>query len=160
MPLTLSALMGYVRAEVRVLQNIGPDGQLPSEMADLPGDIVEALKEFIEFADNAEVATTVRLMLSDIQIHRARLRADMPRRGRHTTLITGTYVAGNIVRLVKIYARISALFGYSRLTTDSVSSEITFEETETAAGELAAYDDPNVMDLIREEFHIAQDRDL
>ncbi len=36
LPLTLSALMGYVRGEVRVLQNLQPGGQLPSEIGRPP----------------------------------------------------------------------------------------------------------------------------
>ncbi len=156
MPLTLSALMGYVRGEVRILQNLGPNGELPSQMVDLPSDIVEVLKEFIEFADSAEAATTVRLMLSDIQIHRARMMADMPKSGHQTTLLTGIYVAGNIVRLVKIYAHIGALFNYARLKTDNVSSHVTLEEMENAAWNLAVTDVFGVKDLMKRDFFVEE----
>lgn len=154
MPLTLSALMGYVRGEVHVLQNLGPGGELPDELSHLPGDIVEVLKEFIKFADNSEAQSTVRLMLSDIQIHRARLLCDMPRAGQRQTSLAGTYVAGNIVRLTCIYARIFALFGYSRFLIDSVSSKVTFEQMDTAAWNSAVTDTFSVMELIRHGFHI------
>lgn len=85
------------------------------------------------------------------------MQADVPKAGHSATLITKSYAAANILRLIYIYARISALFRYSRLETDSASSQVTFDEISDAAWQLAAVDTHGVTELIRRDFGIKDD---
>jgi hypothetical protein len=149
LPLTLSALIIYVQNETFILKEMKAK-QVITRFTTLPENVVEVLKEFIEFAAQIE-ADVVRRILSDFQIHAARMRTDLPGYENHSAILLDTYLAGNIVRLVLTYARISDLFRYARFETERVSPNPTYDEMETAAVQLSVFDDGDVMKLIRED---------
>lgn len=152
LPLTLSALVEYIESETAVLRAM--KSRAPGQAsAPVPGEVVEVLKEFVEFARQPQ-AEAVRQILSDIQIHAARMRRDMPRFIANHAVFTNVYLAGNLFRLVTTYAVASEMFRYARFETENVTQNPDYPQTEAAALQLDVFDDDDVMALVRDRFDI------
>jgi hypothetical protein len=144
LPWTLSELRGYVMSEMQILRKARSNGaSLPTNLADLPSETVEVLKEFIEHTEDHDAGVTVREMLADIQFHRKSMQRHAPRQGRQK-ILTATLLT-NIVRLKRIYVRIIKLSDYARFETKRLHARVTRENMQSAARILPVHSNNAVM---------------
>lgn len=115
LPLSLSTLIEYAMAEALVLKTIIMRGPVENS-SKVPVETVVVLKEFVEFAKQTE-ALFVRKILSDVQIHSARMREDLRGYPNGTRILTDTYLRrtlSELSRFMHVFLRSSPMLASIR----------------------------------------------
>lgn len=138
LPLTLAALSQYAERNSALLEALRErtehgalvKGTAIPDFADLPSEIIAALKEMIESVEPTERGAFTRLLM-DVQIESSRL-SGLEHRGKRDGIITTSNIDAHILGQAAIYARTSALYNFARSKTEHVTDKITKKEVATA----------------------------
>jgi len=137
LPLALNRLVDYAEHALD-FSLIGQDKFDKSETYEdafpqLPDDVVPVLREVIEYADDDKVGHALRDLISDVQVHHARM-LNLPRQevtveatGRHCINMPRRYERA-IWDAVCFFIHASKLFDYARSRTDALPEKPTDEE--------------------------------
>ncbi len=139
LPLALSRLVDYANHALD-FSLIGkgrfdkPEGY-EKAFPQLPDDVVPVFREVIEYADDEKVGHTLRELISEIQVHHARM-TSLPRKqvtieagGRERINLTISYEKA-IFDAAHLFLHASTLFDYARFETDKLPEKPTDEDVE------------------------------
>lgn len=133
LPLALSSICEYSEICTRQLAGILPhvrEGRVPRsfkypDFPRLPDNAISAIKETIEFIDEADRKTFARL-ISRIQVQHSRIRG-LPDESRATSGVSRVNLDAYIIDSAIVYAQASELFDFARYDTDVVPDQISDE---------------------------------
>jgi len=138
LPLTLAALSKYAEANASLLEDLYGKtvrGVLPKStdiptFANLPSEIIAALKEMIETLDPGERGAFTRLLIN-MQIESSRL-SGIEHSKRRDGIISANNIGGQLLGQAAIYARTAALYDFARSKTEHVTDTITKRQVASA----------------------------
>jgi hypothetical protein len=145
-PLALSAVTEYTLGTVEALraiyaqavgQRIPATTNIPA-FPELPTDILPSFRDMVETSDEA-IAGAFADILSDVQIHRARIQSlisGIPRRS-----IVAANVEQYLIDAACIHAQASALFAYARRQTDDAPGAVSWDAVRSSLHQLGLWDE-------------------
>ena len=122
LPLALDECVTYAMTTGKVLRRIRGecvDQSLPKSKRNtafpaIPYDVVDTLKQAIEFSGNEREEQAYAKIIADLQMQRARLKNLQVGLGRPTNVVTSLELDTYLLQTAEIHARAEAMFDYAR----------------------------------------------